>query len=85
MDWGLIFKKCAANGGEYDEKESAASDNQDCVNTSAVNGGNYDEKDFVQRVFRPVSETWFQKRLDHVRKELRREMLLEPSRSTRDH
>jgi hypothetical protein len=52
---------------------------------SAVNGGKYDEKDLVQRVFRPVTDSWFQKRLAHVRNELKKEMLLEPSRSTKDH
>ncbi len=52
---------------------------------SAVNGGYYDEKDLVQRVYRPVTDSWFQKRLDHVRNELKKEMLLGPSRSTKDH
>jgi hypothetical protein len=85
MDWRLIFKQSAVNGGECDEKDSASSDNQDCVNTSAVNGGEYDEKDLVQRVFRPVTDSWFQKRLEHVRNELKKEMVLEPSRSTKDH
>ncbi len=52
---------------------------------SALNGGYYDEKDLVQRVYRPVTDSWFQKRLDHVRNELKKEMLLGPSRSTKDH
>ena len=52
---------------------------------SAVNGGEYDEKDLVQRVFRPVTDSWFQKRLEHVRNELKKERLPEPSRSTKDH
>ena len=52
---------------------------------SAVNGGKYDERDLVQRVFRPVTDSWFQKRLDHVRNELKKEMLLGPSHSTKDH
>ena len=85
MDWRLIFKQSAVNGGEYDEKDSAWSDNQDCFNTRAVNGGEYDEKDLVQGVFRPVTDTWFQKRLEHVRNELKKETPLEPSRSTKDH
>jgi hypothetical protein len=85
MDWRLIFKQSAVNGGEYGEKDSALSDNQDCVNTGAVNGGEYDEKDLVPRVFRPVTDSWFQKRLQYVRNELKKEMLLEPSRSSNDH
>jgi hypothetical protein len=61
MDWRLIFKQ------------------------SAVNGGKYNENDLVQRVFRPVADSWFQKRLQHVRNEAKKEVLLEPSRSTEDH
>lgn len=52
---------------------------------SAVNGGYYDEKDLVQRVYRPVTDSWFQKRLDRVRNELKKEMLLGPTRSNKDH
>jgi len=53
---------------------------------SAVNGGVYDERDLVPRVFRPVTNSWFQKRLDHVRGELKREMLQQPAvRLTKDH
>lgn len=80
MGWRRIFDQRAVNGGNYDEK-----DWRRIFEQSAVNGGNYDEKDLVQRVFRPVTDSWFQKRLDHVRNELKKEMLLEPSRLTRDH
>lgn len=52
---------------------------------SAVNGGYYDENDLVQRVYRPVTDSWFQKRLDRVRNELKKEMLLGPTRSNKDH
>jgi len=52
---------------------------------SAVNGGYYDEKDLIQRVYRPVTDSWFQKRLEHVRNTLKQEMLLGPPRSTKDH
>jgi len=52
---------------------------------SAVNGGYYDEKDLIQRVYRPVTDSWFQKRLDRVRNELKKEMLLGPTRSNKDH
>ena len=52
---------------------------------SAVNGGVYDERDLVPRVFRPVTDSWFQRRLDHVRGELKRELLQLPTRSSQDH
>lgn len=51
---------------------------------SPVNGGFYDERELVARVFRPISDSWFQKRLDHVRGELKKEMLPQPYRNTRD-
>jgi hypothetical protein len=51
---------------------------------SAVNGGLYEEKELVQRVFRPVTDSWFQKRLDHVRNELKKELLTHPGRSSKD-
>ena len=52
---------------------------------SAVNGGVYDERGLVPRIFRPVTDSWFQKRLDHVRNELKREMHQLPIRSDKDH
>ena len=52
---------------------------------STVNGGHYDEKDLVQRVYRPVTDSWFQKRLDYVRNSLKKELLLGPTRSSKDH
>jgi hypothetical protein len=52
---------------------------------SAVNGGVYDERGLVPRVFRPVTDSWFQKRLDHVRNELKKEMLQQPARSNKEH
>ena len=52
---------------------------------SAVNGGLYDERDLVARVFRPVTDSWFQKRLDRVRNELKKEMIHQPTHSNKDH
>ncbi|MBM2803342.1 MAG: hypothetical protein HW419_1235 [Deltaproteobacteria bacterium] len=52
---------------------------------SAVNGGFYDERDLVARVFRPVTDSWFQKRLDHVRHELKKEMIPQPTHNSKDH
>ncbi len=52
---------------------------------SAVNGCVYDERNLVPRVFRPVTDSWFQKRLDHVRNELKKEMHQLPIRSDKDH
>ena len=52
---------------------------------SAVNGGVYDERSLVPRLFRPVTDSWFQKRLDHVRNELKREMHQMPNKSDKDH
>jgi hypothetical protein len=52
---------------------------------SPVNGGFYDGEELVQRVFKPVTNSWFQKRLDHVRAELKKEMLQQPTRSPKDH
>ena len=52
---------------------------------SAVKGGVYDERDLVARVFRPVTDSWFQKRLDHVRNEFKKEMHQLPIRSDKDH
>ena len=42
---------------------------------SPVNGGAYDGEELIPRVFKPVTNSWFQKRLDHVRAELKKEML----------
>ncbi|HZD39308.1 MAG TPA: hypothetical protein VE131_01215 [Terriglobales bacterium] len=47
---------------------------------SAINGGHYDETELVQRVYRPVTDSWFQKRLDYVRDMLKKEMLPETTR-----
>ena len=52
---------------------------------SVANGCVYDERNLVARVFRPVTDSWFQKRLDHVRNELKKEMLQQPVRSNQDH
>ncbi|HXG51632.1 MAG TPA: hypothetical protein VNN77_09540 [candidate division Zixibacteria bacterium] len=45
---------------------------------SPVNGGFYDGERLVQRVFKPATGSWFQKRLEHVRAELKKEMLSAP-------
>ncbi len=52
---------------------------------SPVNGGVYTGEELVQRVFRPVTNSWFEKRLDRVRAELKKEMLEQPTRSIKDH
>jgi hypothetical protein len=51
---------------------------------SAINGGHYDEKDLVQRVYRPVTDSWFQRRLDYVRDALKKELLPEATRRIKD-
>ena len=48
---------------------------------SVANGWVYDERNLVARVFRPVTDSWFQKRLDHVRSELKKELLQQPVHS----
>ena len=48
---------------------------------SVANGCVYDERNLVARVFRPVTDSWFQKRLDHVRGELKKELLHQPMHS----
>lgn len=55
------------------------------IEQSPVNGGFYDERELVTRVFRPVTDSWFQKRLDHVRNELKKEMIQQPTRTSQDH
>jgi hypothetical protein len=52
---------------------------------SPVNGGVYTGDQLVQRVFNPAKNTWFQKRLDHVRAELKKEILDHGSGSIKDH
>jgi hypothetical protein len=42
---------------------------------SKANGGQYLGDDLVQRVYKPVDTSWFQKRLDQVREQLKKEML----------
>jgi hypothetical protein len=51
---------------------------------SPVNGGLYTGDDLVPRVFRPVTNSWFQQRLARVRAELKKELLEEPARFTKD-
>lgn len=51
---------------------------------SRVNGGVYLGDDLVQRVYRPVRGSWFQKRLEHVRDQLKREMLEGQGQKPRD-
>jgi hypothetical protein len=52
---------------------------------SAVNGCVYDERNLVPRVFHPITDSWFQKRLEYVRNELKKEMHQLPVRSDKDH
>jgi hypothetical protein len=51
---------------------------------SPVNGGVYTGDELVPRVFRPVANSWFQRRLAHVRAELKKELLEEPSPFTKN-
>lgn len=51
---------------------------------SVVNGATYDERELVPRVFRPVTDSWFQKRLDHVRNELKKELNPQSPRANSD-
>ena len=51
---------------------------------SPVNGGVYTGDELVQRAFRPKTNSWFQKRLAHVRAEQKKEMLEEPTRFAKD-
>jgi AraC-like DNA-binding protein len=57
---------------------------QQIFQQSPVNGGVYNGEELVQRVFKPATNTWFQKRLDHVRAELKKEMLQNPNRPIQD-
>jgi hypothetical protein len=50
---------------------------------SPVNGAVYTGEELVPRVFRPVTNSWFQQRLAHVRAELKKELLEEPPRLTK--
>ena len=45
----------------------------------------FDERELAQKTFRPVGDSWFQKRLAHVRNELKKEMLIKLARMTRNH
>ena len=51
---------------------------------SPVNGGVYTGDELVPRAFRPVAHSWFQHRLAHVRAELKKELLEEPTSFTKD-
>jgi hypothetical protein len=52
---------------------------------SPINGGLYTGDELVPRVFNPVTNSWLQKRLAHVRAELKREILEESNRVTKDY
>jgi hypothetical protein len=66
------------------EKGGFAMDWRLIFEQSPVNGGVYNGEELVQRVFRPVTNSWFQKRLAHVRAELKKEMLEEPAHFPKD-
>jgi hypothetical protein len=51
---------------------------------SPMNGGHYTGDELIPMVFKPVTDSWFQKRLAHVRAELKKEMLEETGRSPKD-
>jgi hypothetical protein len=42
---------------------------------SKVNGARYLGDELVQRVYKPLGHSWFQKRLDYVREQMKKEML----------
>jgi len=42
---------------------------------SRVNGARYLGDELVQRVYKPLGYSWFQKRLDYVREQMQKEML----------
>ncbi len=51
---------------------------------SKVNGGLYLGEELPERIFRPTKDSWFQKRLQFVRRQLKSEMT--PDKSTKpDH
>jgi hypothetical protein len=51
---------------------------------SKVNPAN-DKSELVQKIYFPAVGSWFQKRLVHVRNELKKEMLTKLARLTKDH
>ncbi len=52
---------------------------------SRVNGGLYTGEDLDQRGTIPVRNTWFQRRLKHVRERLKSELLARENEGSREH
>jgi hypothetical protein len=65
------------------KKEESSVDWRLIFELSPVNGAVYTGEELVPRVFRPVTNSWFQQRLAHVRAELKRELLEEPTPFTK--
>jgi hypothetical protein len=65
------------------KKEESSMDWRLIFELSPVNGAVYTGEELVPRVFRPVTNSWFQQRLAHVRAELKKELLEEPPRLTK--
>jgi hypothetical protein len=56
------------------KKEDIAMDWRLIFEQSKANGGQYLGDELVQRVYKPVDTSWFQKRLGQVREQLKKEM-----------
>jgi hypothetical protein len=67
-----------------DQKSGSDVDWQLIFELSPTNGGHYTGEELVPMVFKPVTDSWFQKRLAQVRAELKKEMLDEPSRLSKE-
>jgi len=57
------------------EKEDIAMDWRLIFEQSRVNGARYLGDELVQRVYKPLGCSWFQKRLDYIREQMKKEML----------
>jgi len=57
------------------EKEDIAMDWRLIFEQSRVNGARYLGDELVQRVYKPLGYSWFQKRLDYIREQMKKEML----------
>ncbi len=51
---------------------------------SKVNGGVYLGEELPERIFRPTGDSWFQKRLEFVRRQLKSEMIAEKNAKPSD-
>jgi hypothetical protein len=74
-----VFPKASRTKGEF------GMDWRLIFELSPINGGLYTGDELTPRVFKTVTDSWFQKRLAHVRAELKREILEESNRVAKDY